>query len=148
MNFKRRLKKLSMLIETDILLALISPGDRHHADVVRLLDRLLGEVKISPYSFIELNLLLKSKGIIVREVTAFYKALSDLLNYRAIRTFSIKPEYHSEAFRLREKYEFLTYFDSLHAAVGIVENLEIISYDNEYAKITELKYSHPDKYTG
>jgi len=137
-----------VLIETDILLALISPGDRHHSDAVRLLDKLLGEVKISPYSFIELNLLLKSKNIIVREVMAFYKALSDLLNYRAIRTLPIKPEYHSEAFRLREKYEFLTYFDSLHAAVGIVENLEIISYDREYAKITELKYSHPDKYTG
>ena len=47
-----------MLIETDILLALISPGDRHHSDAVRLLDKLLGEVKISPYSFIELNLLI------------------------------------------------------------------------------------------
>ena len=136
-----------MLIETDILLALISPGDRHHSDAVRLLEKLLGEVKISPYSFIELNLLLKSKNIIVREVMAFYKALSDL-NYRAIRTFPIKPEYHGEAFRLREKYEFLTYFDSLHAAVGIVENLEIVSYNMKYEKITELKYSHPDKYTG
>lgn len=89
MNFKRRLKTV-VLIETDILLALISPGDKHHSDAVRLLDRLLGDVKISPYSFIELNLLLKSKNIIVREVTAFYKALSDLLNYRAIRTLPIK----------------------------------------------------------
>ena len=70
---------------------------------MRLLNKLLGEVNISPYSFIELNLLLKPKDI--REVTAFYKALSDLLNYRAIRTFPIKPEYHGEAFRLREKYE-------------------------------------------
>ncbi len=51
-----------------------------------------------------------------------------------------------QAYKLREKYNFLTYFDSLHAAVGIVENLEIVSYDKKYAKLTELKYSHPDNY--
>jgi len=61
-------------------------------------------------------------------------------------TFSIKPEYHHEAFKLREKYELLTYFDSLHAAVGIVENLEMVSYDRAYVKLTELKYNHPSKY--
>jgi len=127
-------------------LALISPKDRHHADVVKLLDSLRGEVKISPYSFIELNLLLRSGEIVVKEVTAFYNVLSELLKYREITTFQIKPEYHSEAFKLREKYKLLTYFDSLHAAVGIVENLEMVSYDKEYAKLTELNYSHPDKY--
>ncbi len=116
--------------------------------MVKFLDNLLGEVKISPYSFIELNLLLKSKEIIVKEVTTFYNALSELLKYREISTFPTKLEYHSEAFKLREKHKFLTYFDSLHAAVGIVENLEIVSYDKEYAKLTELKYSHPDRYTG
>lgn len=116
--------------------------------MIKLLDNFLGEVKISPYSLIELNLLLKSKKIIVKEVTAFYNALSDLLKYREISTFPIKPEYHREAFRLREKHKFLTYFDSLHAAVGIVESLEIVSYDKKYAKIAELKYSHPNKYTG
>ena len=129
-------------------MALISPKDRHHADVVKLLDGLLGEVKISPYSLIELNLLLKFREIIVKEVTCFYNVLSELLKYREISTFPTKPEYHCEAFKLREKYKFLTYFDGLHAAVGIVENLEIVSYDKEYAKLTELKYSHPDKYTG
>ena len=128
------------------MIALISPKDRHHVDVVGLLDGLLGEVKISPYSLIELNLLLKSGEIIVKKVTDFYYALSELLKYREISTFPTKPEYHREAFRLREKYEFLTYFDSLHAAVGIVENLEIVSYDRKYAEIIELKYSNPANY--
>jgi len=50
-------------------------------------------------------------------------------------------------FKLREKYTSLTYFDSLHAAVGIVENLKMVSYDREYAKLTELEYSYPAKYT-
>jgi len=61
--------------------------------------------------------------------------------------FPTKPKYHREAFKLRKKYENLTYFDSLHAAVGIVENLELVSYDKEYAKVTELKYSRPDRYS-
>jgi len=114
--------------------------------VIGLLDRLLGEVKISPYSLIELNLLLKSGEIIVKDIVAFYDILSELLKYRRIGTFPTKPEYHREAFKLREKYRFLTYFDSLHAAVGIIENLEMVSYDGRYAEIIELKYSNPDNY--
>ena len=128
-------------------MALISPEDRNHANVVRLLDSLLGEVKISPYSLIELDLLLRSGEILVKEVTAFYDALNELLKYREVSTFPTKPEYHREAFKLREKYTSLTYFDSLHAAVGIVENLKMVSYDREYAKLTELEYSYPAKYT-
>ena len=104
-------------------------------------------MKISPYSLVELDLLLRSGEIIVKEVTAFYDALSDLFEYREIGTFSTKPKYHREAFVLRKRYENLTYFDSLHAAVGFVENLELVSYDKEYEKITELRYNHPDKYT-
>jgi predicted nucleic acid-binding protein len=127
-------------------LALISTEDKHHADVRRLLDSLLGDMKISPYSLIELDLLLKSEEIIVKEVKTFYDTLSELFEYRRISTLPTRPEYHREAFRLRKKYD-LTYFDSLHAAVGIIENLELVSYDKEYAKVTESNYVHPDKHT-
>jgi len=112
-----------------------------------LLDRLLGDIKISPYSLIELDLLLKSGEIIVKEVTTFYDTLRGLFEYREMDTLPTKPEYHREAFVLRKKYENLTYFDSLHAAVGIVENLDLVSYDKEYVKVTELRYNHPGKYT-
>jgi len=112
--------------------------------VIGLLDKLLGEVKISPYSLIELNPLLKSGEIIVKDIIAFYDILSELLKFILIGTFPTKLEDHREAFKLREKYRFLTYFDSLHAAVGIIENLEMASYDGRYAEIIELKYSNPD----
>jgi len=135
------------LIETDILLALISTEDKHHAEVINLLDKLPRDIKISPYSLIELDLLLRSGEIIVKEVTTFYDALGALFEYREIGTFSTKPKYHCEAFGLRKKYANLTYFDSLHAAVGMVENLELVSYDKEYGKVTELKHSYPDKYS-
>ena len=113
----------------------------------RLLDELHGDIKISPYSLIEFDLLLKSGEVVVKEVIAFYDTLSDLLEYEEVRMLPTKPKYHREAFRLREEYGNLTYFDSLHAAVGIVENFELVSYDKEYAKVTELKHNHPEKYT-
>jgi len=115
--------------------------------MTRLFDKFLRDIKISPYSLIELDLLLKSGEIIVKEVKTFYDALSDLFEYREIGLLSTKPRYHGEAHELRKKYENLTYFDSLHAAVGIVENIELVSYDKEYDKIRELKYNHPKKYT-
>ena len=89
---------------------------------------------------------MKSEEIVVKEVEAFYSLLSDLIRYRDVGLLPTKPIYHGEAYRLRQKYKSLTYFDSLHASVGIIESLELVSYDKEYAKIRELKHTHPDKY--
>ncbi len=65
-----------------------------------------------------------------------------------IEACPLKVEYHREAFILRSKYSALTYFDSLHAAVAIIENLTLISYDRIYAGLTEVKYIHPEDYRG
>jgi len=128
------------------LLALISPEDKHHAEAAKLLDKFLGDSRLSPYSLIELDLLLRSKEIVVREVKTFYYTLNNLFRYRKIGLLLANPIHHGEAYELRRKYKELTYFDSLHAAVGITENLELVSYDKEYAKIRELEYSHPNRY--
>lgn len=93
-----------------------------------------------------MDLLLRSQEIIVKEVGAFYTALADLLKYRSVGLLSVKPTYHGEACGLRQRYRNLTYFDSLHASVGIIEDLELVSYDKEYAKIRELNYARPNKY--
>lgn len=137
---------MPILIETDILLALISPEDKHHAEATGLLDKFLGDSRLSPYSLIELNLLLRSGEIVVKEVKTFYNTLSELFKYREIGLLSVKPVYHGEAHELRRKYGELTYFDSLHAAVGMTENIELVSYDKKYAIIRELEYNHPNKY--
>ena len=131
------------MIETDILLALISPEDKHHTEVIGLLDKLRGDVTLSPYSLVELDLLLRSGEIVVEEVKDFYDVLGDLLDFREINTLPTKPMYHGKAFGLREKHENLGYFDSLHAAVAMVESLELVSYDKEYRKIMNLSYQHP-----
>ncbi|MEM3462998.1 MAG: PIN domain-containing protein [Candidatus Bathyarchaeia archaeon] len=133
-----------ILIETDILLALISAGDRHHADAIRLLDEAAGDAMLSPYSIMELDLLLRAGEIIVKDIPAFYEALGEALEYRGIGAFPIKLAYHREAFRLRGEHKGLTYFDSLHAAVGIVEDIELVSYDRIYASVAGLRYGHPD----
>lgn len=137
---------LPILFETDILLALISREDKHHTEAVSLLNSFLSGSTLSPYALIELNLLLRSEEIVVREIKSFYASLGTLLKYRNITLSPVKPIYHGEAHELRGKYKELTYFDSLHAAVSMVENMELVSYDKEYAKVRELKYNHPSKY--
>ena len=72
--------------------------------------------------------------------------LGDLFKYREISLLSDRPAYHGEAYELRRKHMRLTHFDSHHAAVGITENIELVSYDKEYAKVGELEHSHPSKY--
>ncbi|WXG39714.1 MAG: PIN domain-containing protein [Candidatus Freyarchaeum deiterrae] len=137
---------MPFLIETDVLLALISPEDKYHVDVIKLLDSFVGEIRLSPYAVVELDLLLKSGGIVITEIKTFYSLLSKVLQYRKVDSLLIKPTYHGEAGELREKYKGLTYFDSLHAAIGITENLELLSYDKEYLKIKELTCTSPKKY--
>lgn len=131
-----------MLVETDLLLALISSGDKHHSEAVRLFDKYAGKIALSPYSLIELNLLLKSGVVIVEDPSLFYEALGNLMKYRGVGTYPPKAEYHKVAHALRRKYG-LSYFDSLHAAVALTEDVELVSYDRVYEAVAEVKYLHP-----
>lgn len=135
-----------MLIETDILLALISVKDKHHIEALKLIDKLEGKLILSPYSLIELDLIIRSGKVLISDVSAFYQAISTFLDYRRMRKIPPKPIYHAEAHKLRQKYGELTYFDSLHAAVSMTEKLEHISYDNVYERIKEVNYFHPSRY--
>lgn len=62
-----------MLIETDFLLSLISLEDKNYARTVNIVESFAGKLKLSPYSLIELDTLLKSKKIAVRDDVAFYR---------------------------------------------------------------------------
>jgi len=39
----------------------------------------------------------------------------------------------------------LIYFNSLHAAVAIVEDQILLSYDERYSRVAEPKYIHPEE---
>ena len=135
-----------ILIETDILLALVSVKDRHHKEALKVVDRFKGRTVLSPYSLLELDLIIMSGKILIRDIFSFYQSLSTLLDYRRIKIIPPKPSYHAEANKLRKRYVELTYFDSLHAAVSLSEKLEHVSYDSIYEGIEELNYVHPSKY--
>jgi len=129
-----------VIVETDFLVALSSKGDRHHAEVRRLLEELNG-VFLSPYSLVELDLLITSGVLRVRPV-AFYGALSRVLPYYGVTVIRPKPSHLAKAWELRSGYD-LSFFDSLHAAVAIEEGEALVSYDRKYSDIEELTYIYP-----
>ena len=129
-----------VLIETDILLALISRTDRHHVCTVKFLES-LGGVKLSPYSLIEVDLLIESGNIKVK-LPDFYSALEEVFSYYMIENIPPKPSHFIKSREFRKEYG-LTYFDSLHAAVAFVENELLISYDKIYRDVKEIKYRSP-----
>jgi len=129
-----------VMIETDMLIALASKHDRHH-NIAKNILMSIKNIKLSPYSLIELDLLILSKTIIVK-LSDFYEALDDTLAYYGIFTLSPKPRHFSTAWILRKKYN-LTFFDSLHASTAIEENETLVSFDKKYTKVKELKYTNP-----
>ncbi len=131
-----------MLIETDFLISLVRENDKHHDRTLRILEKLRNSIKLSPYTLIELDLLILSNIFKVKDKTVFFKLLEETLNYYTIETVKPKFSHVAKAYKLREKYG-LSFFDSLHAAVAVVENVPLISYDKIYDKIEEVKYVNP-----
>ena len=129
------------LLETDILVAAIDPEDPNHHVARRIIEE--GRVHLSPYALIELDLLIRSNIIKVRDYSKFWSKIEELLKRFKIRMVKVRPLHFIKAYELRRNYE-LTYFDSLHAATAIIESLELISFDAKaYSTIRGLKYKHP-----
>ena len=128
------------LIETDFLLALASKDDVHHNEIIKLI-KLIKPLKLSPYSLMELDLIILSGRIKVR-IPEFYESLDKVLTYYGIEIIKPSPKHIAKGWEIREKYE-LTYFDSLHASTAIIENEMLVSYDKIYSNIEELRYCNP-----
>ena len=113
---------------------------------MKVIEKLEGNIILSPYSLMELDLIIRSGKILVSNIFSFHRSLPTLLDYRRVKLIPPKPSYHAEAYKLRQKYKELTYFDSLHAAVSVTEKLEHVSYDHVYEGVKEVNYVHPSKY--
>ena len=133
------------LIETDLLLAASSPRDAHHGEAVRLL-RSGSPLRLSPYSLVELDLLVPSGRIRV-VLPDFYVHLGEVLEFYGVAIPPPRARHLAVAWDLRRRYG-LTYFDSLHAATALVEGEAIASYDSSYARVEGLKYLHPSQLAG
>jgi len=58
-----------VVIETDILVSLILSREKHHREAIEIIKR-VKPLTLSPYSLIELDLLISSKRIVVRDIDA------------------------------------------------------------------------------
>ncbi len=130
------------VIETDIILALVSSRDKHHREAVEII-RSIKSLKISPYALVELDFLILSGKLEVK-IPVFYEAFSKMLSYYDIEIIKPNPKHLTKGWELREKYG-LTYFDSLHASVALIENETLISYDKRYIGLRELNYLTPQE---
>jgi len=130
------------LIETDIILAVASPRDKNHETALKAL-RILKPLLLSPYSLVELDLLVSS-GRIKVALPDFYWALESLIAYYSINLPSPRPTHMEKALALRTEHH-LSYFDSLHAAVAISAGATLVSFDKKYSGVKELTYLHPSK---
>ncbi|MGC9149205.1 MAG: type II toxin-antitoxin system VapC family toxin [Sulfolobales archaeon] len=130
------------VIETDIILTLISSRDKRHREAVEII-RSIKTLKMSPYALIKLDLLILFNRLEVK-LSEFYEAFSKMLSYYDIEIIKPNPKHLTKGWELREKYG-LTYFDSLHASVALIENETLISYDKRYLGLRELKYLTPQE---
>jgi predicted nucleic acid-binding protein len=121
-----------LLSETDTLLAAIVPSDTNHASALHALA--LEDLKLSPYTPIELNLLIMSGRLKVTNLQTFTRALDRLLHSNTIEILPDQLRYHARAREIEEKYS-LTFFDSLHGATALIEDGTICSFDREYDKL-------------
>ena len=132
-----------ILIETDFILALSSSRDVHHEEAVELLEGLRGSLALSPFTLVEVDLLVHSGGLKVRSLSEFHGALEGLLGMYGVGVVAPRPRHHALAEKLRGRLAELTYFDSLHASVALIEEAELLSYDAVYSKIPGLRWLHP-----
>jgi len=135
-----------MIIELDFLIALARSDDKHHEEVLEILETHRRNLTISPYSLTELDLLVCSNTFRVEDQRRFFKLLNDTVNYYEIDVAKSSPAHIAEAYRLRANYR-LTFFDSLHAAMSTTQGIPLLSYDRTYQRVKELEYVPPSKLT-
>ena len=131
-----------VVVETDVLVAALDAGDPHHWEARGVIAG-VGGCALSPYSLVELDLLIRSGNMEVRDYGLFWRRLLGMLDFYRVFVLAPSPLHLAEAGRLRDMYG-LTYFDSLHAATAIVEKMALVSYDERaYGGIEGLRYVRP-----
>lgn len=122
-------RKFELLIETDILLSIIKSDDPLRKYATRVFE--LSNLRLSPYSLIELSFLERSGKLEIEDPLAFSSALAELVTSNEVQLIADKPSYHHHAIALERDFR-LTFFDSLHASVAKVEGEALASFDSAY----------------
>jgi len=127
-----------VLVETGFLLA-INPRDKHHRWAMEILEKAKKKenvLYISPVAPIELSLIMKSKGFSDEDILRVMNALDVAIKrYTKPNYPSLELRHIAYAAKLRSKYFNLTFFDSIHASIAILNNLTYIDLDETIREI-------------
>jgi len=131
-----------ILVETGFLLAL-NPRDKHHGWALGILEEARKRkniLYISPVAPIELSLIMRSRGHDDKSILRVLRAL-----HSAIRRY-VKPYYPSlelghimYATELRIRYPELTFFDSIHISVAVLNNLTYYDLDKTIRNVIDAE---------
>ena len=133
---------LRILVETGFLLAL-NPRDRHHKWALGVLEdsrKKMNILYISPIAPAELSLIMRSKGFNDKSILRVLKAIYSITRkYTKPRFPLLELEHIMYAAELRIKYPELTFFDSIHASLAILNNLVYYDLDKTVKKIVDAE---------
>ena len=128
------------LLETGFLLAL-NPNDRNHRWALDILARARRgelEIGISPAAPVEVSLILRSGGMNDSSIAEVLRAMEEAISlYTTPRYYELTLHHLSYAAELRARYSDLTFFDSIHAAVAIINRLTYMDLDPVVRKVVE-----------
>lgn len=128
------------VLETDFLKGLLDPKDRLHASSQRALGRLQREEwNLASSSLVELDLLLKNEGVNSDERVMIFEALSAEIPAQMI--LGLTHTTMSRAAQLQSIHRNIHhfYFDSLHLAVALGSDGQIVSSDESFDDIAGIK---------
>ena len=130
------------LLETGFLLAL-NPRDRNHEWALRLLNaagRDEVQIYVSPAAMIELALIMRSRGVSDSLIAAAFRAIEDAISrYTKPHYPLLTIEHLAYASELRAKYRELSFFDSIHAAIAVIDGLDYMDLDALVRRVVEAE---------
>lgn len=141
------------IIELDTLWAALSPNERFHdtaAQVLHLVrDGRIKNVTIDAIALHELELTLKTGKIKVnneratlKDLIEIFEDITSLLDLYGIDVRPFSCATVIQAGKLRSQYE-ISFYDSHHAAAGLLYDKKILSFDKVYDQINTLKRIDP-----
>jgi len=128
-----------LLLETGFLLAL-NPSDRNHSWALSVLSECRSrraKCYLSPAAPVEVSLLLRSRGFDEGRIARALKLMESIVAGAGIRCLPLRLAHVARAAELRDKYSELGFFDSLHAAVAVVEGLAYGDLDGVVRSVVE-----------
>ena len=128
------------VLEADFLKGIIDPQDRLHNSSMNALKEVKKKRwRVASSAFIELDLLLKNSGVSIDDRIAIFQALKSEIPKETI--LPVSHQTLSEAALLQGEYYGVSrfYFDSIHLAIAIELDNEIVSSDKTFDQVEEIK---------